>query len=456
MKTRILILSLVTIVGALALWLYSMKGMDHSQMNMGDASPAASSQSVYICPMHPHIEGEHDSNCPICGMDLQPVERQNSSAKHISNQEREVLYWYDPMVPATKFDKPGKSPFMDMDLVPAYADEASEDEEAGSIKVPASLIQRVGVKTAPVELQTFGNDVRAYGRIVPSSRVANNVTLRVEGWVENLAASALGDVISKGQHLFDVNSPQLISAQTDYLTARKLENTDIAKAAASRLTQLGVDEKALSYIKKQSKPLTAVPIYAAAEGVITKLNINNGDYIKAGMPLLSIQDLSTVWVEADVPERDLKNLEVGNQAVVMSSESGEKRIGKITYIHPVVDPKTRTGQVRIELDNTDGNLKPDSFADVIFSSEKSQRIAVPTQAILRSSMGSYALLWLGEGRFKPVMVTTGAKSGAFIEILEGLKQGQEIVTSGQFLLDAEANLKTGLTSMESMEMKHDK
>ncbi len=416
MKTRILILSFLVITGALAFWLYSMKGMDHSQMNMGDMPQSS------------------------------------------ANKEREVLYWYDPMVPATKFDKPGPSPFMDMALVPAYADEETENEneDAGSIKVPSLLIQRVGVKTAPVELQTFGNDVRAYGRIVPSSRVANNVTLRVEGWVENLAASALGDVISKGQHLFDLNSPQLISAQADYLTARKLGNTDIAKAAASRLTQLGVDEKALSLIQKQSKPLTAVPIYASAEGVITKLNINSGDYIKAGMPLLSIQDLSTVWVEADVPERDLKSLEIGNQAVVMSSELSENRIGKITYIHPVVDPKTRTGQVRIELDNTDGNLKPDSFADVIFSSEKNQRIAVPTQAILRSSMGSYALLWLGEGRFKPVMVTTGAKSGAFVEITEGLKQGQEIVTSGQFLLDAEANLKTGLTSMESMEMNHDK
>lgn len=386
--------------------------VDHSAhgntSQMSTAQQEIPKKDVYVCPMHPHIEGEHGDNCPICGMALVPAKTDNDHASH--------------------------STLPDEDL-------------EGSHRIDASMMQAIGVKTATVKLEVFGDDVRAYGRVVPSTRVANNVTLRVEGWVENLSASALGDVIEEGQHLFDLNSPQLISAQADYLTARKLGNTDIAQAAADRLKQLGVDTKALKRIRQQSKPLTAVPIHATAKGIVTKLNVSNGDYIKPGMPLLSIQDLSTVWVEADVPERDLGGLKVGDRTTVILSEVGKKRLGKITYIHPVVDPQTRTGQVRIELRNPDGALKPDSFVDVVFASEKRHRVAVPVQAVLRSSMGSYVLRWLGEGRFKPVMVTTGVKSGEFIEIRKGLEQGQEIVTSGQFLLDAEASLKSGLGSM---------
>lgn len=362
----------------------------------------------YVCPMHPHIHGEEGDTCPICGMTLVPA-------------------------------KTGEAPPADSTL--------TEEDLQGSHRIDSSLVQTIGIKTAPVKREVFGNDIRAYGRIVPSTRVENKVTLRVEGWVEDLAASALGDPVEKGQRLFNLNSPQLISAQTDYLTARKLGNKDIANSAAARLKQLGVDDKAMALIRKQTKALTAVPFYASASGVITMLNIRTGDYIKPGMPLLSIQDLKIIWVEADVPERDLLALKQGDRVVVSLAEVGKKRLGKITYIQPTVDPKTRTGEVRIELNNPDGSLKPDSFVDVIFAAEKRTRLAVPQQALLRSSMGSYVLRWLGEGRFKPVMVSTGAKSGEFIEVTDGLEPGQEIVTSGQFLLDAEASLKSGMGSM---------
>lgn len=390
----------------------ALSQVDHSahtnMSKMSSAPKKAEKKTTYVCPMHPHIEGEHGDNCPICGMALVPAKTDDDHVAH-SN--------------------------------------LSDEDLEGSHRIDASMVQAIGVKTAPVKLEVFGDDIRAYGRIVPSSRVANNVTLRVEGWIENLAASALGDVIEKGQRLFDLNSPQLISAQADYFTAKKLGNDDIAKASADRLKQLGIDTKAFSLIKQQEKPLTIVPIHAVAQGVVTKLNVNNGDYIKPGMPLLSIQDLTTVWVEADVPERDLGGLKADDRTMVILPEVGKKRLGKVTYIHPVVDPKTRTGQVRIELRNPKGTLKPDSFVDVVFTAEKRHRVAVPVQAVLRSSMGSYVLRWLGEGRFKPVMVTTGAKSGEFIEIRKGLEQGQEIVTSGQFLLDAEASLKSGMGSM---------
>jgi Cu(I)/Ag(I) efflux system membrane fusion protein len=406
MKLHILTLATLAAVGTLVLPA-PLLAQNHDHSNMSSAVSAEKTED-YVCPMHPHIHGEAGDTCPICGMELVPAK---------------------------------------VDEAPPVDSALSEEDLEGSHRIDPSLVQTIGIKTAPVKLEVFGDDIRAYGRVVPSTRVESKVTLRVEGWVEDLAASALGDPIQKGDRLFNLNSPQLISAQTDYLMARKLGNEDIAQAAASRLKQLGVDDKAMALIRKQSEAMTAVPFHAAAPGVITMLNIRAGDYIKPGMPLLSIQDLSTIWVEADVPERDILSLKEGTRVMVNLPEVGKKRLGKITYIQPTVDPQTRTGEVRIELSNPDGTLKPDSFVDVTFTAEKRHRLAVPLQAVLRSSMGDYVLRWLGDGRFKPVMVSTGARSNEFVEIRKGLKQGQEIVSSGQFLLDAEANLKSGMGSM---------
>jgi Cu(I)/Ag(I) efflux system membrane fusion protein len=377
---------------------------NHESMNM---STKAKQSDVYVCPMHPHIHGKEGDNCPICGMSLVPAQA-------------------DPMMD-------------DMDM--------GEADDSPSYRISKAMVQNIGVQTSTVELKNFGGDVRAYGRVVPSSRVESKISLRVEGWVEDLATSAIGDVVKKGDRLFNLNSPQLISAQTDYLTARSLGNKDIAKAALQRLKQLGVGLKALKLIKKQKSALLAVPFYAPTSGVISDLNVRNGDYIKVAAPLLSIQDLSTVWVEANVPERDLITLKQGDPVNISLPDVGEKRVGQVAYIQPTVDPETRTGEVRIELENKDGTLKPDSFVDVTFSAQHQKRLAIPQEAILRGSMGAYVLHYLGDGRFKPVMVKTGVKSKDFVEVKDGLERGQEIVTSGQFLLDAEANLKSGMGSM---------
>lgn len=400
----------VTLASTLALSALALPVIVQAQNHEHGAAEVSAKEKKqdYVCPMHPHIHGGPGDNCPICGMKLVPAK--------------------------TTEEAPADSTM-------------SADDRQGSHRIDSALVQKIGMKTAKVKLEVFGDDIRAYGRVMPSTRVENNVTLRVEGWVENFAASALGDPVEKGQRLFNLNSPQLISAQTDYLTARQLGNADIAKAAEGRLKQLGVDEQAIRQIRKQGKPLTVVPFHAPAAGVITALNIRTGDYIKPGMPLLAIQDLSTVWVEADVPERNLAVLKQGDRVMVSLPDLGKKRLGKITFIQPTVDPTTRTGEVRIELNNPDGALKPDSFVDVMFTADKQHRLAVPVQAVLRSSMGDYVIRWLGEGRFKPVMVTVGAKSDEFVEIRKGLEEGQEIVTSGQFLLDAEANLKSGMGSM---------
>ncbi len=405
MRYTYILIATVVIVGSATLNIALAQSNSNSKVEMSNMTEK---MQDYVCPMHPHIHGSQGDNCPICGM---------------------------PLVPAKTNE------------VQSDSTNLSEEDLEGSHHVDPSLVQTIGIKTAPVKLEVFGDDMRAYGRVVPSTRVASNVTLRIEGWVEDLAASAIGDPVEKGERLFSLNSPQLISAQTDYITALELDNKDIAKAAISRLKQLGVDDKSINLIKKDREVLTSVPFHAPASGIVTTLNIRTGDYVKPGTLLIAIQDLSTIWVEADVPERNLANLKQGDRVMVSLPELGKKRLGKITYIQPSVDPQTRTGEVRIELKNPDGSLKPDSFVDVTFTSEKRHRLAIPHQALLRSSMGDYVLRWLGEGRFKPVMVKTGVRSDEFVEIRSGLQEGHEIVTSGQFLLDAEANLKSGMGSM---------
>lgn len=365
-------------------------------------------QNVYICPMHPHIHGEEGDTCPICGMALVPAQHEMEE------------------------DEP--SPL-------------SAQELKGSHKITPAFIQTIGVKTAKVKQEVFGENIRAYGRVVASTRLEHVVAGRVEGWVEELSADAVGDEVTAGDLLFTLYSPDLISAQKDYLTAKAMGSKARLKATEGRLKLLGMGDKALAELKESGKALEKVPFYTPQDGVVTMLDARQGSYLKPGMRVLTVQDLSKVWVNADVPERELQFLKVGDRASVSLPGLGKTRLGKVDFIHPVIDPETRTGTVRVELENKDGALRPDSFVDVAFEAAKRHRLAVPEQAVLKSGMGDHVVRWLGEGRFKPVMVQTGVNADGLVEIRDGLKAGQEIVISGQFLLDAEANLKGGMGGM---------
>jgi membrane fusion protein, copper/silver efflux system len=359
----------------------------------------ADEREIYICPMHPHITGEEGDNCPICGMHLVPKNEGNGSH------------------------------------------EGREDKPEGAFLIDPSYIQTLGVKTSGVTHHEFGREIRAFGKMVPSTRLEYAVDVRTKGWIVDLAVDAVGDTVKKGDLLFTYYSPDLMNAQSDFLIGSRVGN------ATQRLRLYGMDDKAIAELKERGKFFEETPFYAAFDGTVTMLNVRKGGHVNEGGSVLKLQDFSKVWVNADVPIRDVQFLEVGAPAKVTVPETGKAYETKIDFIHPVNDPKSRTVPVRLVLDNPEGALKPDTYVDAVFSVNIKSRLAVPSEAVLYGKMGAYVIEDLGDGYFRPVMVETGITTDGLTEITRGLSHGQTIVKSGQFMLDAESNLKGGMAAM---------
>jgi len=361
--------------------------------------------------------------------------------------DRKVLYWYDPMMPEKQFDKAGKSPFMDMDLVPKYADELDADVAAGEkpiISINAENMQKMGVRTEKVSKTAFGQAIRTTGIIMENERTRHDIFSQVEGRITSLKVSAVGDVVKKGEVFYSLYSPELLALQNDYIVALSGGMKEMAAAARKRLTLLGVSETVLNNVAKTRKPYDEVPFYIPTDGVLAKLEIRKGRYIKAGDEIGYIQDLSKVWVEAAVTENDLPAIKQGDNASINFAGNPTTYNAKVDYIYPTITPETRTGKVRLVADNKDGSLKPAGYATVNFvatSASSIEKLTVPSEAILRSSMSEHVIVALDGGKFQSRIVKTGVSSGGKTEILEGMKEGETVVTSAQFLIDSESNLR---------------
>jgi Cu(I)/Ag(I) efflux system membrane fusion protein len=378
--------------------------------------PAVFAAEEYICPMHPHIVGTEGDNCPICGMALVP-----------------------------KISKPAPTP---------EAEASREEAEMGAFQIDPVYIQALGVKTAEVAPHEFGKEIRAFGKIVPNTRLEYAVDVRTDGWIIDLPTSAIGDRIKQGDLLFTYYSPDLMAAQTDFLVGARLGSG--VGGPEQRLRLYGMDDRAISELKKNGKFLDHTPFYAPIDGTVITLEVRKGSHVSAGGNILKLQDFSKVWVNIDVPVRDVGFLKIGTQAALTIPETGEKFGSAVEFIHPVNNPETRTVTVRLALDNLDGRLKPETYVDAVFQSEVSKRLAVPEEAILYGASGSYVLENMGGGKFRPVMVKTGITTNGLTEIKSGLKTGQSIVRSGQFMLDAESNLRGGMAQMNhDAEMSHE-
>ncbi len=357
-----------------------------------------------------------------------------------SPDSRKALYWYDPMVPNQHFDKPGKSPFMDMQLVAKYADEGGD---AASVKIDPSVAQNLGLRLAKVERGVLAAPVVAVGNVQWNERQVAVVQARTAGFVERVYARAPGDVIAKGAALADLLVPEWAGAQTEFLALLRTGDTGLTRAARERLKLLGMSAELIAQVESTGQTHPVVTISAPIGGVIQTLDVRAGMSLAAGMPLAKINGLDPVWLEAAVPESQAGSVAIGNPvSVTLTAYPGRPLSGKVMAILPETNPDSRTVRVRVELPNHDGRLRAGLFAQIsLTTASNAQVLLVPSETVIRTGMRSLVLLSLDGGRFQPAEVKLGQEAGGKIAVLDGLREGQSVVASGQFLIDSEASLK---------------
>ncbi|MDE0410615.1 MAG: efflux RND transporter periplasmic adaptor subunit [Gammaproteobacteria bacterium] len=369
-----------------------------------------------------------------------------SSTTLADEEDREVLYWVAPMDPNYKKDKPGKSP-MGMDLVPVYKDE--QQETGSEVVIAPQVVQNLGVRTATVERSKLWRRVSTVGFVDYDESKLSHIHLRTQGWIESLTVQSEGDRVQKGQLLFKLYSPELVNAQEEYLQALTIGNTTLINASKQRLFALGVPSTEIKRLNRERIARQTISYYAPQDGVVSSLNVRDGMFVKPENQIATLADLSTVWVTAEIFERQSGWVEVGQPAEVRFSYlPGEKFEGQVEYVYPNLDQMTRALTVRLKFDNPGETLKPNMFGDVyIFSGAKENIIVVPRESVIRTGTSERVILAKGEGRFEPREVITGIESGDWIEIQSGLNEGEDVVISGQFLIDSEASTKASFARM---------
>jgi Cu(I)/Ag(I) efflux system membrane fusion protein len=360
---------------------------------------------------------------------------------------KRVLYWQDPMNPGQKFDKPGKSPFMDMQLVPVYAD-AGGDES--SVAISPRVQQNFGVRIAEVRAGALGSTVEAVGSVAYNERDVAVVQARSNGFLERLYVRAPLDPVRKGQPLAELYVPDWVAAQEEYLSARRIGAradakglADLADAAAQRMRLAGMTGEQIRAVEASGKVQPRVVITAPIGGVIGELSAREGMTVIAGAPLFRINGLSTIWVNAELPEGQAALVRPGNLVRARAPAlPGVTFQGKVNAILPEVNPATRTTKARVELANPGGRLVPGMFATIEFAPAARQDVLlVPSEAVIQTGKRSVVMVAQGDGKFAPAEVEVGRDSNGQTEIRRGLQAGQKVVVSGQFLVDSEASLR---------------
>ncbi len=366
-----------------------------------------------------------------------------------------------PMHPTVVSDKPGSCPICGMDLVKKEADASSA--QSGNVQIDPTTIQNIGVKTMVVKKQPLRRTVRAVGRVDYDETRIMDVNSKIAGWVEQLYVDYTGQWVEKGQPLLALYSPELVAAQEEYLTALNYAERmrdgaardvarsadDLLAAARQRLLYWDISAGQIAELEKTRQVGRTMPILAPRSGIVTHKDVLEGAYIGSGQHLYRIADLSVVWIYADVYEYEMPWISKGQRAEVsLSYLSGEQFEGKVDYIFPFMNEKTRTVQVRMVFDNADGAFKPDMYADVVIRPEVARKgVVIPAQAVIHSGTRRVVVMAQGDGRFEPREIHIGVEAEDGYEVLRGLNPGEEIVTSAQFLIDSESNLKAALAGM---------
>ena len=365
--------------------------------------------------------------------------------------EKKPLYWVAPMDANYKRDKPGKSP-MGMDLVPVYDDGGKgPDEGPGTIRISPDVVNNLGVRTAIVSYKSLHTEINTVGYVAYDEDKLVHIHPRVQGWIEKLYVKAIGDPVKKGQPLYEIYSPELVNAQEELLLALDRKNSRLISAAENRLSALQLPKSSIVKLKKTKKVQQTITFYSPQNGVVENLKIREGFFVKPGSTLMSIGDLSEVWVEAEVFERQAGQVKTGTPVTMtLDYLPGKTWQGKVDYIYPTLDAKTRTVKVRLRFKNEEGEFKPNMFAQIaIHTTGDEQALLIPKEALIRTGNQDRVVLALGEGSFKSVAVSVGRYDSESVEILEGVRDGEKVVSSAQFLLDSESSKSSDFKRMNS-------
>lgn len=370
----------------------------------------------------------------------------NRSAAPAAEAGRDVLYWYDPMRPEVHFNEPGRSPFMDMDLVARYADEG--EGEAG-VRINPGVAQNLGVRLATVERSTIARSVVAAGVIAFSERSLAVVQARAGGFVERAHGRAVGDVVQAGAPIVDIRVPEWTAAQAEYLALRGAGG-DLALAARRRLAMLGMPASLIERVERDGAPRPVVTITAPVTGAITALDIRQGMIVMPGAPLATINGLSPVWLIASLSQADAGFARPGARVVAtLPAYPGETFSGRIESVLPAANAATRTIEVRIALANPGGRLRPGMTAEARLEDRAESALVIPAEAVIRTGARSIVIAVQEDGSYAPVEVALGRSQGNAIAIASGLSEGQRVVASGQFLIDSEANLSGAVARLNA-------
>lgn len=378
--------------------------------------------------------------------------------------EGKILYWYDPMHPTYKSDKPGIAPDCGMRLVPRYADdvEALQEKPPGTVRLTPEKQQLIGLRTTRVSRERLQRTIRTVGRLQADETKIARIHVKVAGWVEKVYVDFVGKLVRKNQPLFTLYSPELVSTQQEYLIARRGQKylgespyRDVAtgaesllRAARERLRLWDIPDEELKKLEETGEVSRTLTFYSPIDGFVMKRNLYPQVYVTPEGELYEIADLSTIWVYVDVYEYEVPYVRVGQPATMRLSYFPSKTYrGRVSYVYPTLDPQTRTVKVRLDFPNPDFELKPDMFADVELKIDYGTHVVVPAEAVLDSGTRQLVFLARPDGYFEPREVRVGSRVDDRIVVLSGLRPGDTVVSSGNFLIDSESQLNAAIGGM---------
>ncbi|MDE0450211.1 MAG: efflux RND transporter periplasmic adaptor subunit [Gammaproteobacteria bacterium] len=449
-------LALGTSMSALLLWNPVRSALLPEAVQEGHAETVQAPETLYTCGMHPEVIRHEAGNCPICGMKLVRKETEPRA------DSRKVLYWRAPMDPNYRSDAPGKSP-MGMDLVPVYEDQAGAE---GGVRVSPSFLQNFAVRTTVVTRGTLPVSIRTVGVLAHNEEKVVSVNTKFDGWIEKARVNNVGETVEKGDPLFDIYSPQLVTTQREYLAAMdylaRLEQSgaypeavdrarSLLDAARERLRYWDITEAQIDALEASGTATRTVTFFSPASGfVVDKMGDSlEGMKLSPGMTVLKIADHSTLWAQAEFYEEDLRHVREGSRATIeVDAFPGRRWEGRILFFRSAVNEATRSLTAFVEVANPDLSLRPKMYVDVsVWAEGATDAVIVPAEAVLHSGERSVVIVASGGGLFQPREIELGMTAEGMQEVTDGLAPGEEIVVSSQFLIDSESNLKAAISQL---------